>query len=74
MRNRVVGDGIVLGNVELRWKFLKTKLGKSDLYFGTNVFFDVGRVVKDIEVDYEYLRSGDIMGDDQFDDYFDPGS
>lgn len=74
MRNRVVGDGIVLGNVELRWKFLKTKLGKSDLYLGTNLFFDVGRVVKDIEVDYEHLRSSDIMGSDQFEDYFDPGS
>jgi len=75
MRNRVVGDGIVLGNVELRWKFLKTKLGKSDLYVGTNVFFDVGRVVKEIEVDYEYLRGVESpMGNDQFQDYFDPGS
>ena len=74
MRNRVVGDGIVLGNIELRWKFLKTKLGKSDLYLGANVFFDAGQVVKDIEVDYEYLKSGDIMGDDQFEDYFDPTS
>lgn len=77
MRNRIVGDGIVLGNVELRWKFLKTRLGKSDLYFGTNVFFDVGRVVKNI--DFEI--SQDIMdqksenpGDDQFEDYFDLGS
>ena len=74
MRNRVVGDGIVLGNIELRWKFLKTKLGKSDLYLGANAFFDAGQVVKDIEIDYEYLRSGDIMGDDQFEDYFDPES
>lgn len=75
MRNRVVGDGIVLGNVELRWKFLKTKLGKSDLYLGTNVFFDAGRVLNDIDVDYEYL-SGDEspMGNDRFEDYFDPGS
>lgn len=77
MRNRVVGDGIVLGNVELRWKFLKTKLGKSDLYFGTNAFFDVGRVVKEIEVDYDYLkdRQGPIIGGgEDFEDYFNPGS
>ena len=75
MRNRVVGDGIVLGNVELRWKFLKTNIGKSDLYLGTNLFFDIGRVVKDIEVDYEYLKSSNgPMGDDRFEDYFDPGS
>jgi len=76
MRNRVVGDGIVLGNVELRWKFLKTNLGKSDLYFGTNVFFDMGRVVQDIEVDYERLMGeiGSNGNGDNFEDYFDPGS
>ena len=77
MRNRVVGDGIVLGNVELRWKFIKTRLGKSDLYFGTNVFFDVGRVVKEIEVDYDYLKSqqGSILVEgENFEDYFAPGS
>jgi outer membrane protein assembly factor BamA len=75
MRNRVVGDGIALGNVELRWKFLQTKLGKSDLYFGTNVFFDIGRVLNEIEVDYDYLKGQDSpMGDDQYEDYFAPGS
>jgi outer membrane protein assembly factor BamA len=76
MRNRVVGDGIVLGNVELRWKFLKTKLGKSDLYLGTNVFFDAGRVVDEIDVDYESVKNDEsfINGDDDFDDYFAPGS
>ena len=74
MRNRVVGDGIALGNVELRWKFLKLKMKKSDLYFGTNVFFDIGRVVHNIKVDYDFLRTSDIMGNDQFEDYFDPGS
>ena len=74
MRNRVVGDGIALGNVELRWKFLNLKIKKSDLYFGTNVFFDIGRVMDYINVDYDYLRTSPIMGTDQFEDYFDPGS
>ena len=77
MRNRVVGDGIVLGNVEVRWKFLKTKLGKSDLYLGTNAFFDAGRVVKEIEVDYDYLRGADspiITAGENFEDYFAPGT
>jgi outer membrane protein assembly factor BamA len=76
MRNRVVGDGIVLGNVELRWKFLKTKLGTSDLYLGTNVFFDVGRVVNEIDIDYEAVKNHEnfINGGDNFDDYFAPGS
>jgi len=70
MRNRVVGDGIVLGNIELRWKFLRTKLGNSDLYLGTNVFLDAGRVVKNIDFEIDQ----DIMGDDQYSDYFDPDS
>lgn len=75
MRNRVVGDGIFLGNVELRWKFLKTKLGKADFYLGTNVFFDVGRVLNEIDVDYDYLNGPNSpMGDDRFEDYFAPGS
>lgn len=51
MRNRVVGDGIALGNVELRWKFLRTHLGQSDFYLGANAFFDVGRVVKNVDVE-----------------------
>jgi hypothetical protein len=75
MRNRVVGDGIVLGNLELRWKFLKTHLGKSDLYFGTNAFFDIGRVVKDIdfEISQEIIdMKADNEDQDYIEDFFDP--
>ena len=75
MRNRVVGDGIALGNVELRWKFLKIQMSKNSLYFGTNLFFDVGRVMNKIPIDYNNLRNNEsIMGNDQFEDYFDPGA
>lgn len=73
MRNRVVGDGIALGNLELRWKFLKTHVGKSDLYFGTNAFFDAGRVMNNIYIDYEDVESK-MTGNDRFEDYFDPGA
>lgn len=75
MRNRVVGDGIALGNVELRWKFLKIQMGKNSLYLGTNLFFDVGRVMNKIHIDYDKLKNNQsIFGDDQFEDYFDPGA
>ena len=77
MRNRVVGDGIVLGNMELRWKFLKTHLGKSDLYFGANAFFDIGRVVQkiDFEISQEKIdNSPNNDGTDFIEDYFDLGS
>ncbi len=77
MRNRVVGDGVALGNIELRWKFLKTNLGKSDLYLGANAFFDIGRVVKniDVEISQEIMDNNPKSnGTDVFEDYFDIGS
>ena len=51
MRNRVVGDGAVNGNVELRWKFWKTYLFKQNFYLGLLGFFDAGMVVQDRPVD-----------------------
>ncbi len=68
MRNRVVGDGIVFGNAELRWKFLQMVVFNQNLYLGTNLFADVGRVVDEIEIDV----SQEDMGEDSFDDYFAP--
>ena len=70
MRNRVVGDGIILGNAELRWKFLQTMVFNQNLYLGTNLFADVGRVVNEMEVNVD---PGE-MGEDSFDDYFAPGT
>lgn len=51
MRNRVVGDGAVNGNIELRWKFWKTYLFKQNFYLATIGFFDAGMVVQDRPVD-----------------------
>jgi hypothetical protein len=47
MRNRVVGDGVVFGNVEFRWKFLRTVLFKQNIYLGLTGFLDGGMVVQD---------------------------
>jgi hypothetical protein len=49
--NRVVGDGVAYGNVELRWKFLKTFLFKQNFYLGLTGFFDAGMAVQYQPVD-----------------------
>ena len=67
MRNRVVGDGIAYGNAEMRWKFLKTNIGKANLYIALNTFFDAGMVVQPIEIDESKIPSIDK------DTYFDFG-
>ncbi len=47
LRNRVVGDGIAYGNIELRWKALRTYFWKQNFYFALSTFADAGQVVRD---------------------------
>ncbi len=46
MKNRVIGDGFILGNAELRWKPFYFKLFNQDCYLGLNLFYDLGMVTK----------------------------
>jgi outer membrane protein assembly factor BamA len=55
LRNRVVGDGTVNGNIELRWKFWKTYLFRQNFYLGLTGFFDAGMVVQDRFVDQDAI-------------------
>lgn len=50
LRNRVVGEGVAFGNVELRWKFLQGKLFRQNIYLGLLGFLDGGMAVQDIKV------------------------
>lgn len=59
MRDRIVGDGIAYGNLELRWKFLKTRLGKQNLYFALNGFSDFGMVVQQVKFDKSKISLSD---------------
>jgi hypothetical protein len=50
LRNRIVGDGVAFGNVELRWKFFKSVVLKQNIYLGITAFLDGGMVVQDHKI------------------------
>lgn len=60
MRNRVVGEGAVLGNFELRWKFLNVNIGSRELYLALSPFMDAAKVIKPYE--NQPNMSGDVDG------------
>lgn len=55
-RNRVVGDGYFLGNIEARWKFARFQFINNNFYLGLNGFMDFGRVTKRIDVNTEEIE------------------
>lgn len=68
-RGRVIGDGIVYGNFEFRWKFYHTQMFKQNFYFGLNAFTDVGRVTKFVPVEEKVkaIDGPDFIEDEYFD-------
>jgi len=68
-RNRVVGDGYILGNVELRWKFARFKMINQNFYLAMNTFGDFGQVTK--KIDTSKLQ---IPSDVNASDYFNKGA
>ena len=56
LRNRVVGDGFLMGNFELRWKPVYFRFLKQDCYLGINAFYDFGIITDKIELP-DNLRS-----------------
>jgi outer membrane protein assembly factor BamA len=51
MRNRIVGEGMLFGNVELRWKFLRTTLFNQNVYLALSGFLDGGMVTRKYDFD-----------------------
>jgi outer membrane protein assembly factor BamA len=49
VRNRVVGDGYFMGNLEARWKFARFQFINNNFYLGLNGFMDFGQVTKKID-------------------------
>ncbi len=50
LRNRVVGEDFVYGNLELRWKFLRTVIWNQNLYIALAGFLDGGMVTGKYEM------------------------
>jgi outer membrane protein assembly factor BamA len=67
LRNRVVGEGAVNANVEMRWIFWRTFLFKQNFYLGLTGFFDAGMVVQDRYVNRNALNNSTFFFDDQHD-------
>jgi hypothetical protein len=67
-RDRVVGDGVVYGNFELRWKFARMNFIRQKFYWGLNGFVDMGQVTKKIPVPELQLLHENTS------DYFNPGA
>lgn len=51
VRNRLVGDGSVMANVEFRHIFYTFMLGRQNFSIGTNLFADMGMVTQHYKVD-----------------------
>ncbi|WP_321345936.1 BamA/TamA family outer membrane protein [uncultured Draconibacterium sp.] len=72
-RNRVVGDGVFMGNVEARWKFARFQFINNNFYLGLNAFADFGRATSKIDFETPDFPLGQNMLDevDSEVDYFD---
>jgi outer membrane protein assembly factor BamA len=69
LRNRVVGDDLFYGNVELRWKFFRKMLGKQYLYLALSAFSDFGQVTRDYQfsLNDKYTNETDVRYRNWFD-------
>lgn len=67
-RDRVVGDGVVYGNFELRWKFARMNFIKQKFYWGLNTFLDMGQVTRKVALPIILLLPENPY------DYFNPGA
>lgn len=64
LKNRIVGNSIGFGNLEVRWKFLRTKLFGQNLYLALNGFVDAGQVLSKYgnEAYTNFLEKQDFLG------------
>jgi hypothetical protein len=61
LRNRVVGEGYLYGNTELRWKFLHTKLFRQNFHLALSGFLDGGMVVQQYKVNTSNVPDNNIL-------------
>lgn len=65
LRNRVVGEGFAYGNLEFRWKFLRTVIFNQNIYLALSGFLDCGMITAKYKLPettepdaLEYLNKG----------------
>ncbi len=63
LRNRAVGEGYALGNIELRYRFAHFNLIGQKWYFAFNPFFDFGRVVDSYKAEQIMASSNPLIYD-----------
>jgi outer membrane protein assembly factor BamA len=68
VRNRVVGESVAYGNLELRWKFTHFKFINQNFYLALNPFMDFGQVLKEREVEWSNIDFGTENASDYFKD------
>jgi outer membrane protein assembly factor BamA len=73
LRNRVVGDGFLLGNIELRWKPVYFKFLKQDCYLGLNAFYDFGMVTQKLAIPDKATFESKLSPSKTYSSFFNPG-
>jgi len=76
LRNRVIGDGFFLGNIELRWKPIYFMFLKQECYLGINAFYDFGIVTDKIDLPSNLeTQFNTALGESySYSDFFNQGS
>lgn len=64
LRNRVVGDGFLYGNAEMRWKVVRFNWINNNFYIGLNSFLDFGKVTTKIPVTFSFAGSSGFTNSD----------
>lgn len=69
LRNRVIGDDMFFGNLELRWRVIDFHLKRNNFFVGINGFVDAGRVTGKRDLEFyptfaaidtsDYLKAGE---------------
>ena len=63
LRNRVVGEGYLYGNAELRWKFVHFRLIRQNFHIAASAFMDAGMVVQEYKMNLDNVPDNfDING------------
>ncbi len=58
MKNRLVGESVILFNFELRSRIVRFNLLNQNWYLGINVFMDTGRLLKNLEINKDDIEAG----------------